>query len=316
MFKIEKTKFGELNSITITNENKGIVAEVITDFGAIVNQFRVNNSPFSFISGYKNSQELIKSNPFFSKSAKLFPFPNRLKDGHYQFLGKCYQLPANFPWSDHAVHGLLYNQPFEIISVKATASQAQLHLRHSSSSLDEGYPFATQVDIEYTFTELGEMLVSTEVTNEDSQMIPIGDAWHPYFCLGISRDSCRLTMPAVKELIHVDDLPNGEMIDNSEFQQPKSLKDVELNHCFTFLSNQEHKLQLTREDKVASIEFTQGDTYPYIQLYTPGSEPSLAIEPMTCPANAFNNHIGLIHLAPNESRKFEWSCLANYIKSD
>ena len=33
----------------------------------------------------ENSDELINQNPFYSRSAKLFPFPNRLNNGRYQF---------------------------------------------------------------------------------------------------------------------------------------------------------------------------------------------------------------------------------------
>ncbi len=112
MFRIEKEKFGELDSININNKEEGIEIQIITQFGSIINKYIVNHSPFSFISGYKSYQELIETNPFFSRSAKLFPFPNRLDKGRYSYRSHSFQLPANFPWSDNAVHGLLYNQPF------------------------------------------------------------------------------------------------------------------------------------------------------------------------------------------------------------
>ncbi|MEZ9598574.1 aldose 1-epimerase, partial [Vibrio sp. 10N.286.46.A8] len=38
----------------------------------------------------------------------------------------------------------------------------------------------------------------------------------------------------------------------------------------------------------------------------------IAIEPMTCPADAFNNQIGLLTLSPNQSQTFTWQCQANY----
>ena len=42
----------------------------------------------------------------------------------------------------------------------------------------------------------------------------------------------------------------------------------------------------------------------YLQLYTPVDRNSIAIEPMSCIANAFNNGIGLKELGPG--RQFNW----------
>lgn len=112
MFKIINEKFGNIDSVTLINHQHGIELQIINGFGAVINKYTVNNSPFSFICGYQNYDELINQHPFFSRSAKLFPFPNRLNLGRYSFDNQNHQLPANFPWSDHAVHGLLYNQPF------------------------------------------------------------------------------------------------------------------------------------------------------------------------------------------------------------
>ncbi len=41
--------------------------------------------------------------------------------------------------------------------------------------------------------------------------------------------------------------------------------------------------------------------YEYVQLYTAPDRNSIAIEPMTCEPNAFNNKMGLKILAPKES---------------
>ena len=41
--------------------------------------------------------------------------------------------------------------------------------------------------------------------------------------------------------------------------------------------------------------------YRYLQVYTPPGRESIAIEPMTCAPNAFNNGMGLIRLDPGEA---------------
>jgi aldose 1-epimerase len=40
--------------------------------------------------------------------------------------------------------------------------------------------------------------------------------------------------------------------------------------------------------------------YSYLQIYLPKDAPALAIEPLTCIGNAFNNGVGLIQLQSKE----------------
>ncbi len=46
--------------------------------------------------------------------------------------------------------------------------------------------------------------------------------------------------------------------------------------------------------------------YNYLQVFIPPSKKSIAVEPMTCAADAFNNKMGLIILNPKKS--FSTSC--------
>lgn len=312
MFQIVNRKFGKLDAIEITNKIQGIDVQIIHSFGALVNKFSIKNSPFSFISGYKDFNDLIDQHPFYSRSAKLFPFPNRLENGHYSYQSIDYTLPANFPWSEHAIHGLLYNQPFDIIASEATEQSASITLRYSTDSLHHGYPFAFQIDVTYLVNLHGVLSCTTNITNLDARPLPFGDACHPYFSLGCALEETTITMPSCKQLEQVDDLPTGQSHLFSDFSQPCSLAQRPLNHCFEFDTLEPIQLSFERVDKKAKLTFTQDASYRFVQLYTPPSEPSLAIEPMTCPANAFNNQMGLLLLAPKESASFHWQCQAQY----
>lgn len=73
MFKIVKGKFGDFHSTTLLNSKLGICVEIIQDFGAIINQYRVNHSPFSFIVGYQDSQNVIQSHLFSLVVPNCFP---------------------------------------------------------------------------------------------------------------------------------------------------------------------------------------------------------------------------------------------------
>jgi aldose 1-epimerase len=312
MFHINKEKLGNLDAIEIKNDILGIEVQIIQSFGALINKLSVNHSPFSFISGYKDYNDLIEQHPFFSRSAKLFPFPNRLEQGQYSFLGTDYQLPANFPWSEHAVHGLLYNQAFDVISTQVNDDSAGVTLRFSTESLHSGYPFAFQIDVAYLIDLKGVLSCSTTLTNLGSHPLPFGDAWHPYFTLGCPLEDMFITMPRCQQLELVNDFPTGQSHVFDEFAKPTSLAYQTLNHCFEFNSKEPIRLLLERSDRTATLEYQQDPSYRFMQLYTPPSEPSLAVEPMTCPTDAFNNQIGLLTLQPTQSSTFSWQCHAKY----
>ena len=119
-------------------------------------------------------------------------------------------------------------------------------------------------------------------------------------------------MSPCSEVIHENDLPNGEKLAFDCLSLGDSLTNQSLNHCFEFDSKATNQLAFTRSDSSAAIRYQQDASYPFVQLYTPTSEQSIAIEPMTCPADAFNNQIGLLTLSPNQSQTFTWQCQASY----
>lgn len=313
MFNINIDNPSGLEIINITNRQLGIELEIIASFGAVINRFIVNDSPFSFISGYADHKDLVDNHPFFSRSAKLFPFPNRLAHGQYTFAGESYQLPANFPWSDHAVHGLLYNQAFLIKETQVDENHARVTLQFDSKQLDApGYPFPFCLEVIFVLNTTGLLQCETHIVNTGESALPFGDAWHPYFNLGADRSQFTLSMSPCHEWLHVDDLPSGEKQTFSQFVSPSTLEEVEFNHCFEFDDLDSGLIELKRLDGKAQLLYAQQSSYPFVQLYTPNSEASIAVEPMTCPANAFNNEIGLLVLEPGQSSTFQWQCQAIY----
>lgn len=322
MFTINVTKFSEHDCVNIENKEQGIELQIIHGFGAIINKLIVNNSPFSFIQGYQSGQELKETNPFFSRSAKLFPFVNRLNNGCYDYQNNHYQLPANFPWSDqHAVHGLLYDQPFKLIKQQATTSFAQVRVCFESEYLHDGFPFSFKLEIEYTIEKNGQLTCRTDITNTGLNTFPFADGFHPYFHLGRPLTDCLIEMPICQRLENTDDLPNGQLQKFTQFSEPTSLANIALNDCYQFSDSINHtepvKIELSCPNNESSIRYWQNDStnngYRFLQLYIPISKDSIAIEPMTSPADAFNNKIGLQELNPNQSVSLVWGCHASYL---
>lgn len=92
MFVVKKDAFGPHERYVLLNHETQEYVSVIPSFGGHVNELilKKNGLLHSIIDGAKTIEELI-ANPYY-KSAKLIPFPNRIKDGKYVFKGE----PINY----------------------------------------------------------------------------------------------------------------------------------------------------------------------------------------------------------------------------
>lgn len=134
------------------------------------------------------------------------------------------------------------------------------------------------------------------------------NGWHPYFKTNSKVDNLMLKIPA-KYQIEVDPrmIPTGVKLPADSFTQLKKIGDAELDTGFII---EAQKGVATTEiydpgyDLHVKVWQETGTwKYNYLQIYIPPSRESIAIEPMTCSIDAFNNKEGLIVLAPGQSVK-------------
>ena len=147
-------------------------------------------------------------------------------------------------------------------------------------------------------------------------LLAFGAGWHPYFKLDSqSVNDLSLELPEVN-LVHCNDrmLPTGTEESYTDFSTSKEIESTQLDTCFRVLNidkkaivslvNKEHQLSIWQDAK----------HYPYVQIYTPDDRASIAIEPMTCNVNAFNNQNGLLSIAPNEVHTLDFGVTLKAIK--
>ena len=99
-----------------------------------------------------------------------------------------------------------------------------------------------------------------------------------------------------------------------DFRAARSVGDTILDHAFTDLDRDEDGLaRVVLEDPEAGTALTLwvDDAYGYLMLFTGDPLPdaarrSLAVEPMTCPPDAFRSGEALIVLEPGESFSGRW----------
>jgi aldose 1-epimerase len=99
-----------------------------------------------------------------------------------------------------------------------------------------------------------------------------------------------------------------------DFRHPKSIGSTTLDHAFTDLERDEDRLarvELLDPDHGRQVSLWVDESYPYLMLFTGDHLPdvrrrSLAVEPMTCPPNAFRTGNALIRLEPGSSFMSTW----------
>ncbi|MEP2023998.1 MAG: hypothetical protein ABJH98_01570 [Reichenbachiella sp.] len=301
MFKIEKHKLGQFNTVRLINMLTDEYLEVLTDFGAGLNDLVVKNGKNqlkSVIDGYRSEQEVVNDHSTAFKGSKLSPFPNRILNGVYNFNGKSYQLPINEVGANNNLHALLHNQPFEILEEKESENEAILILGHEYNGTDQGYPFVYALKLTYQFgTE--EVSIKTEIENTSNTSIPMGDGWHPYFRFD-HLDHVQMKMGKANRLSS----NFGNQLNGTHgFEQSRAIGSESLDDCFEVKGGERFSLQLRDEAQDLALEIWQeneSQKYKYLQIYTPPTRKSIAIEPVTCLPNAFNTGEGLIILKPNE----------------
>jgi len=308
MFKIIKEPFGDFTKIKIKNSDTEEYISIIPEFGGNVNEIVLEKEAklYSILNGYQTPLEIAEHDYF--KGAKLTPFPNRIEDGKYSFNGKEYQLPINKPDENHAIHGFMWNKNVILQKEEISSKTASIQFEYLYDGSLTGYPFKTRLRIIYFLISEKGFKCTTEIKNIDRCKIPVGDGWHPYFKTSEKVDELMLKIPA-KYKTDVDSrmIPTGKRLPYNDYIHLTKIGDTKFDTGFPITQNggsvtteiYDPKIDL----KIKICQETGKWKYNYLQIYIPPSRKSIAIEPMTCKINGFNNKKGLIVLQPNESFK-------------
>jgi aldose 1-epimerase len=242
----------------------------------------------------------------------LIPWPNRIADGRYEFAGRQHQLPIDEHARKAAIHGLVRWSAWIAEEQDAQRIVLRYDLRPRP-----GYPFALALRIEYALSE-GGLRVSTTATNAGVDPCPFGAGAHPYLLPGPPVDAANLRLPA-RSFVETDEhgIPIGtSSVAGTEFdfRQSRPIGPMALDDCFTDLERDDDGLArvvLARPELGTAVTLWVDDAYEYLMLYTGDDRPdvnrrSLAVEPMTCPPQAFRSGESVSVLAPGESATATW----------
>lgn len=235
----------------------------------------------------------------------LMPWPNRIRDGAYSFDGADLQLGLTEPARHNASHGLVRWASWS--PEEHTANSVSLSYRLMAQS---GYPWTLDLHVLHDLSADG-LTVTQTATNLSDRPAPYASGAHPYLTAGPGAvDAWELTLPAATRLV-VDDrmIPIGsEPVEGTayDFRVSRPIRDTALDDGFGDLERAEDGsvTALLRDPTSGEGVALWADRHhPWLQVYSADDQGSaarrsLAVEPMTGPADAFRSGTDLITLAP------------------
>jgi aldose 1-epimerase len=248
----------------------------------------------------------------------LLPWPNRIRDGRYEFDGRSLQLSMTEPSHQNAIHGLVRWASWTI-AARETDRVVMEHLLHPQP----GYPFSLESSIEYQLTAEG-LRVRMTVKNVGSSRCPFGSGAHPYLSIGDDLiDDAILSSPG-RTILRADrrGIPVGASVvagTQHDLRQPRPIGKLKLDDAFTDLERDERGLawvRLSAPDGRSEVSLWVDDAYRYLMLFTGdtlagGGRRSLAVEPMTCAPDAFRSGDGLTILEAGSLFTGTWGITAS-----
>ena len=245
------------------------------------------------------------------------PWPNRLADGRYSFDGKEFRSAVNEEARGTALHGLVFGALWEL--QEHTASSVRLGTRVEPG---KGYPGRLDISVEYELRADG-LRSTVRAENVGPDAAPYGVCPHPYLLAGPAPlDEWTVQIPATEFMEVSADrlLPKGMAgVEGHafDFRFERVLGAVEIDHAFAGLIPNEDGLAAVRayDPSGTGVELEWDSAWPWLQVHTADkpagpSRLGLAVEPMTCPPDAFNSGTDVVRLAPGESHEASWTVRA------
>ena len=248
------------------------------------------------------------------RGQQLIPWPNRLRDGAYEFGGASRQLALTEPAKHNASHGLVRWATWDLLD-QTSSSVTVGHRLHPQP----GWAWVLELTTLYALGDDG-LTVTTTALNVGEGDAPYGYGAHPYLSIGdVPLGEVELEIPADT---YLETDPERQLpvathpVDGSayDFRGSRPIGELALDTAFTGLQRgPDGRWAVTLRGLPAGDVSLWGDeAYGWTQVFTGRAHPDtegttgIAVEPMTCPPDAFNSGTDLVVLHPEQAHTGSW----------
>jgi aldose 1-epimerase len=244
----------------------------------------------------------------------LMPWPNRIRDGKYRFGDVECQLDLSEPKTHNAIHGLARWARWHPVEQAADSVTLECDLVPTP-----GYPWLLRLRTRWSISASG-LQAEHSATNLAEKPCPFGMGVHPYLIVpGVAVDDLVLRLPGRSRLL-VDGrlLPIGAAkVAGSpfDFSEPRRIGTAVLDTAFGDVEHDSDgcsRAVLASLDGERSVEIWADSSYRWWQAFTGDTLPgerhrrSVALEPMTCPPDAFRSGRDLVTINPGQTWTGSW----------
>jgi aldose 1-epimerase len=280
---------------------------IVTEVGATLRHYSVDD--VEVIDGFGESEWAPSG-----RGQVLAPWPNRLDGGRYTFEGRDGKAALDEPELQNAIHGLVRWLPWKTES-KSTDEVALSCVLPPQP----GYPWQLELQVRYRLDESG-LTVSMRARNVSDVPAPFGIGFHPYLTVGMPIDQAILQIPATRYLLTDErELPTGSKPvagSDRDFTRPRTIGSLRLDTGYTDLvrgADGRARAVLAAPDGGRRVSLWVDASFKYLMAYTGDTlgdtsrrRCAVAIEPMTCPPNAFRTGSDLLRIAPGAVAEGRW----------
>jgi aldose 1-epimerase len=249
---------------------------------------RVIDSPDDVLSG--------KCRPSSYGIPLLFPFPNRIRDGHFDWDGQHYEVPLS-PGHPNAIHGFCYDRPWRVSQHSHDTLSGKFQLSIDAPECLKSWPTDFLFEVRYHVVE-NRLECQFRISNPSDRPLPWGLGTHSYFRLPFGTlsqpEDCRFAVPVSEEWELQDYLPTGRRlpIENRDpLRTGVRFGTRRFDNVYTGWQSDGGTLRSSIVDEAAGIELVQICDSQYFReavVFTPPGRNAVCIEPYTCVTDAIN----------------------------
>lgn len=231
----------------------------------------------------------------------LMPWPNRVAGGSYSWEGRGYDLPIDEPGFSTSLHGFVAFQEWEIVEADASSV-----LLRTLIAARYSYPWTLAAQASYRLSAEGGLSVELSATNIGEGTAPYGVGFHPYLAVdGTRANDLELTIPAATVYeadSHMIPVKAHDVASfGLDFRSPTRIGAAELDHAFAGLPQGTWSVTLRSPDTGVGVSLSSDARW--LQVYSGQTirRAGVAVEPMSCPPNAFNSGTDIVALDAGRS---------------
>ena len=307
-YSVERSDFDGYEAYVLREGATSAEAQIVPALGANCIAFRAppvgTSGPLVDLLPSISDAADIGPTGYMAGNPILFPFPSRMRHGHFTFEGKTSQFDVD-PDNGHHIHGLVATHPWVVEVAESTDAGAVLQTSidlGANEDIRRQFDYACRLTVTFTLRDAS-LTLKGEVQNTGDQLLPMGLGYHPWFpaafAAGGSRDEAEVQVPGRRLWQLTDELlPTGQILPAQgqlDLRRPRALAGNAYDHVFTDLvANAPGTLvdwsEATLRNPWAGLEIAVQADASFLQwvLYAPLDRPIVCLEPYTCTGDAAN----------------------------